>query len=74
MQMLSGRGPDRRSEPANKPYIEAQLPHDLSTPAIHWADIAADCGYYDQPHFIKEFRQFAGTTPTDFMRRMSDIG
>jgi AraC-like DNA-binding protein len=71
MRSLNGLGRKGRGGPANKPYIEAR--HDLPTPAVHWADIAADCGYYDQPHFIKEFRQFAGTTPTEFLRLMSDL-
>ena len=26
-------------------------------------DIAYDCGYYDQSHFIKDFKQFFGETP-----------
>ena len=29
-----------------------------------WADIAADCGYTDQSHLIRDFRQFSGSAPS----------
>lgn len=34
--------------------------------ATGWADLAAHA-YYDQPHFIREFKQFIGMTPSRFM-------
>lgn len=31
-----------------------------------WVGLALDCGYYDQSHFINEFRRFSGLNPTAY--------
>jgi len=33
---------------------------------IRLTDIALDCGYYDQSHFINDFKQFSGVGPREF--------
>src|SRR5688572_16464831 len=39
---------------------------------IEWAAIAADCGYYDQAHFIKEFHAFSGVNPSTYLTQRGD--
>ena len=35
--------------------------------------IAYDCGYFDQSHFIREFKSFTGLTPSDYTSAPSSI-
>ena len=36
---------------------------------IHWANMAYDCGYYDQSHFIDDFKTFSGFTPAEYLKK-----
>ena len=40
----------------------------LKYPQKNWTSIAYDCGYYDQMHMIKEFKEFANVNPSDLLR------
>ena len=37
-----------------------------------WAQVAYQCGYSDQSHFIKEFKHFSGFNPQQFIRQEFD--
>lgn len=37
-----------------------------SSPAPGWAQLALDCGYFDQSHLIHDFQELAATTPERF--------
>jgi AraC-like DNA-binding protein len=37
-----------------------------SRPAIDFADLAVRLGWYDQAHFINDFRSMLGCTPSEY--------
>lgn len=38
-----------------------------TTHHINWTQLALDCGYYDQAHFINEFKVFSGYNPQQYL-------
>ncbi len=32
-----------------------------------WVDLTYKSGFYDQSHFIKDFREFTGENPTNYL-------
>jgi AraC-like DNA-binding protein len=39
--------------------------------SVNWARIAAESGYFDQSHLIKDFVAFSGLTPADYLNRQN---
>jgi AraC-like DNA-binding protein len=55
-----------------KPYLDcatADTDRRATRTEIRWADLALGCGYYDQSHFINEFRSFSGMSPLEFLQQ-----
>jgi AraC-like DNA-binding protein len=42
-----------------------------ANPSLNWTTIAHQAGYFDQMHFIRDFKTFAGFTPTTIDRELS---
>lgn len=40
---------------------------------VDWASVAVDAGFYDQAHFIHDFKEFAGFTPEQYFRSKGEF-
>jgi AraC-like DNA-binding protein len=38
-----------------------------------WAQLAIDCGFYDQAHLVNEFRELCGVTPGEYIGRLRGV-
>jgi AraC-like DNA-binding protein len=44
----------------------------LKAPAPDWARVAAECGYFDQSHLIRDFYAFSGLSPMAYLSQRSE--
>ncbi len=63
-QQAIGLSPKTQCRVARIEYAIEQIP--CGKPP-DWLDIVHRCGFYDQAHFIREFRAIVGTTPSGFV-------
>lgn len=42
-------------------------------PLLSWTSIAYDCGYFDQMHLIRDFKEFAGVAPGIIQKELNEI-
>ena len=52
----------------SKAYRLREISQDMS-----WTEIAYECGYFDQMHLIRDFKQFAGVTPRIIEKELEGI-
>jgi AraC-like DNA-binding protein len=41
--------------------------------SVQWSRIAQECGFYDQAHFINDFRHFSGFAPNEYLTRKTSL-
>ena len=65
VKQLLGVGPKSYSSVMR---INSVLAYMKAHPAANWQDILFQFGYYDQAHFIKDFKRYTGRTPRSFVQ------
>jgi methylphosphotriester-DNA--protein-cysteine methyltransferase len=41
--------------------------------AVDWSAVFSECEYYDQSHFIKDFLEFTGRTPQQYLEENREL-
>lgn len=70
MKQLLGVGPKSYS---NVMRIKHVLTYIHEHPKADWQDILFNFGYYDQAHFIKDFKRYTGVTPSTFVEGSQEL-
>lgn len=58
-----GLSPKRYARICRFNFVKAMFD---KNPSLNWQEVAFSAGYYDQSHFIKEFKAFSGKTPREY--------
>jgi AraC-like DNA-binding protein len=45
----------------------------VTVPSLAWVNVASECGYYDQAHLIRDFRDFSGEPPAALLTAETDL-
>jgi AraC-like DNA-binding protein len=69
---MCGVTPKRFAEVMRHQAFLAALPAEGDLPP--WSTLIADHGYFDQAHFIREFRRFAGMSPSEYVDHRRRFG
>jgi AraC-like DNA-binding protein len=64
----------RLLEAAEQARLHGELHGDRAAGGPDWADLAADLGYSDQAHLVRDFRAHLGTTPAAYAARQPAPG
>jgi AraC-like DNA-binding protein len=51
--------------------VQAALERIRANPGVALSRLALECGWYDQPHMNRDFREIAGASPTTYARQVA---